>query len=425
MKKLIALLLALCLLLSLCACAKDEPLPPEDGPGGLEDVSDPVVEENEPSPYPGSLPLGGETASGQVIEIPDEGKLEYLGSKVITDEYGDPVLLSYFDYTKLGDYESSVYLGMSYYAYQNDEDLWASSVTYNDVVLDDTLYEEIAPKDSLEVCFVYTLNDLTNPVTLSFSDTFEELEPILLTVDLSEVEICLDTAEGVAGLYMASYLYAQGTTYEYEDLVEYGFADNSYVELFEDGTGVLCVADQAAELHYDTECFYIGEESLYYTLEDGTLTVEGDDLYYQFTPYTESDEPVEEEEEDFEGETLTTDYGYVSITLQKGWYKGEPRSNYALTLYNDEYGPSKWVEILDLQLTSFEQELEYTHLAMASAEYEEITIGDNTYQMLYDDEWGPQTYLVAETSTGKAFTVEVRNLEQEVVMEMLESIQIH
>lgn len=422
MKKWIAALLALCLLLTLCACGEKEPVM-DDGPGGVDDVSDPPIVEEDPSPYPGDLPLGGETASGQIIEIPDEAKLEYLGSKIAANEYGDPVLLSFFDFTKLGDYENAIAYSCSYYAYQNEEELWGTSVTYNDVVLDDTIYVEIDPNDSLEVCFAYTLNDMVTPVTLSFSDLFEETEPVLLTVDLSEVEICLDAPEGIAGLYMATYLYAQGTTYSYEELVEYGYDQNSFVELYEDGTGILCVAGQAAELLYDAECFYIGPDTLYYTLDGDVLGLDGDDLYYEFALYVEPDEPVQEEE--FVGETLTTDHGYVSITLGKGWYKGEPRSNYALTLYHEDLSAAEWVEILDLQLTSLEQEMEYTHLAMASAEYEEITIGDNIYQMLYSDKYGPHAYLVGETSTGKAYVVEVRGVPMEDVMTMLESIRVH
>lgn len=424
MKKWIALLLALCLILSLGACSKEEPVP-DDGPGGLEDVSDePVLEEE--SLYPGKLPLGGETACGQVIEIPDEGTLEYLGSKVATDEYGDPVLVSFFDFTKTGDYEDCAAWCVTTYAYQGEAELWAGSYTYNDVVLDDSLYVEIEPGDTLEVCMVYDLENLTEPVRFTFTDPFEELEPIELTVDLSEVEICLETAEGIAGYYAATYLYAAGETWEYDMMVEYGIADNSFVELYEDGSGILSVAGEAVELLYDADCFYIGEQSLYYYLEDGVLEVEGDDLSYVF----ELSEPVEEEpvEEDvpFEGETVTTPAGYVSITLDKGWYVDEEEDHgYTMVLYNTELDQTDWVKIMDPQLTPLEKELEYTQLALADCEYEEVTIGGNTYQKLYDDEWSPLMYLVAETSTGKAFTVEVRGVYPEDVMTMLESIQIH
>ncbi len=419
MKRILALLLALLMLTTLFGCKKEPDI--EDGPGGLEDVSDPPIE----SAYPGKEPLGGETACGQLIEIPDEGTLEYLGSKVVTDDYGDPVLLSFFNFTKTGDYEDCAAWCITTYANQSGEELWTGSYTYNGVELDDSLYEEIDPGDSLEVCMIYDLENLTQPVVFTFSDSFEELEPIELTVDLSEVEICLDIAEGVAGYYAASYLSAAGETWEYDMLVEYGMADNSYVELYDDGTGVLCVAGDAVDLIYDTEYFYIGETSLYYELEEDVLTVEGDDLYYEFTRSEPVEEVPETEEVPFEGETVTTPEGYVSITLDKGWYVGEPRSNSALTLYHEDMEASKWVEILDLQLTDLEHELEYTHLALASAEYEEVTIGENTYQMLFDDTYGPQAYMVAETSTGKAFVVEVRNLYPEDVMTMLESIEVH
>lgn len=264
MKKLIALLLALCLLLSLCACGKKEAEPvPDDGPGGLEDVSDePIVEEEEEvvSAYPGSLPLGGETACGTVVEVSEAGEMEYLGSKVVQDEYDNPLLLSWFNFTNIGDYEDSASWCMSIYAYQNEEELWSSSYTYKDVVLDDTLYEEIEPGDTLEVCTVYELTNFVSPVSITFTDTFEELEPVEVVIDLSEVEICMEAVEGVGGLYMAQYLYAQGAEYDYDALVEYGYADNSYVELYDDNTGVMCVADQAVDLMYDADCIYIGEQ---------------------------------------------------------------------------------------------------------------------------------------------------------------------
>ncbi len=433
MKKMLALFLALLMVLSLTACGSKEPVaepePDIDGPGGLSDVSDEPVEEPEKeeeiSPYPGKLPLGGETASGQVIEIPEEGSLEYLGSKIVSDDYGDSLLLSWFMFNKTGDYENSVSWCMTIYAYQNEESLWSSSYTYNDVVLDDTLYEEIEPGDSLEVCMAYELESLTAPVTITFSDVFEELEPIELTVDLAEVEKCLVVSEEASGFFAVNYLQEGDKVAYYEDLVASGLAANTYVELFGDGTGLFCFNGYEYDILYDEDCIYIEDDVHNYTIVDDYLTMESENLYYEYIRAEKTDDVPAEEEEDFVGETVTTEKGYVSITLQKGWYVGEPRSNYALSLYNDEYGPSKWVEILDLQLTDLEHELEYTHLALASAEYEEVTFGENTYQMLYSDDYSPQTYLVAETSTGKAFTVEVRNLEQEVVMEMLESIVIH
>lgn len=425
MKKLLALLLALCLVASLCACKDRTPadVDIEDGPGGLWDVSDePVVEEE--SPYPGKLPLGGETASGTIVEIPDEGSLEYIGSKVVFDDYSNPVLLSWFTFTKAGEYEGDLN-SMTIYAYQSEEELWATSYSYNEVALDDSLYKEINPGETLEVCLIFELQNIAAPVTMTFNNLFEELEPIPLTLDLSEIEVCTEAVEGISGLYMAQYLYAQDVSYDYDALVEYGIADNSFVALYDDGTGVLCVGGQGANLLYDPDCFYIGEEVLYYSLADGILSVEGEDLYYEFLWTDPSSTESEQDDEPFIGETVTTPKGYVSIVLDEGWYIGDPRSNDALTLYREDLGPSRWFEILDLQLTDLEHELEYTHYAMASAEYEEVTFGSNTYQMLYSDTYGPQAYLVAETSTGKAFTIEIRSIPLDEVMAMLESIVIH
>jgi len=428
MKKLIALLLALCLLLSLCACGKKAPVE-QNSSEETQNISDtPVAEETqeeEASPYPGSAPLGGETACGQVIEIPEEGTLEYLGSKVVESEYGDPVLLSFFDFVRGNDYENAAAWIFTTYAYQGDAELWTTSYTHNDVVLDDSLYEDVNPGDTLEVCMAYELENLTTPVTFTFTDAWEELEPIELVVDLGEVEICMEAVEGISGLYMAQYLYAQGYDYDYDALVEYGYADNSYVELYDDGSGVMCVAGEAVELMYDANCFYIGEQELYYTLEDGLLTVEGEDLYYEFAWLDPDAEVSEEEDEIFVGETVETPKGYVSITLDKGWYVDDGDHGYTLVVYNEALGTSKWIKIIDNQLTTMEQELENTQLSLASAEYEEVTLGDNTYQMLAAEDWPPVSYLVAETSTGKAFVVEVRNLPLEDVMTMLESMEIY
>lgn len=422
MKKWIALLLALCLILSLGACSKEEPVP-DDGPGGLEDVSEePIVEEE--SPYPGKLPLGGETACGQVIEIPDEGTLEYLGSKVATDEYGDPVLVSFFDFTKTGDYEDCAAWCVTTYAYQGESELWAGSYTYNDVVLDDSLYVEIEPGDTLEVCMVYDLENLTEPVRFTFTDPFEELEPIELIVDLSEVEKCLEAPEAISGIFKANFLMEGDKMADYEELVASGMADNTYVEFFEDGTALFCFNGYEYDMIYDAECVYIDDDTYYYTLDGDCFTIEGGEVYYEYIRWEEPEEPVEEDD-DFVGETVSTPEGYVSITLGKGWYVDEEDHGTTLVLYNEALDAAKWIKILDPQLTTLEKELEYTQLSMASAEYQEVTFGENTYQMLYSDTYGPQAYLVAETSTGKAFVVEVRSIPLEDVMTMLESIQIH
>ncbi len=419
MKKLLALLLALLMVLSLAACSDTPPGVEEDGPGGLEDVSDPPVEDL--SIYPGQEPFGSETACGQVVELPGIAQLEYIGSKIVTDEYDDPTLLSVFLFTNEGDYEDCASWCMDTYAYQGEEELWATSFTYNDVVLDESLYEEIDAGDSLEICYVYNLENLSEPVVFSFANEFEEVGPVEFTVDLSEVENCMTVAEGMDGYYVVSYLYESGETLEYGDLEELGMLSNTYVELYDDGTGVLSMAGEVMDLTYGAMCFYIGDIVLDYYLEDGVLTLEGDDLYYEFT-LGEPVEEIPEEESTFVPETLTTDYGNISITTQEGWTLGESKSNYSLTLYNDV---TVWLDIVDVELNTMEDEMEYVQLALASCEYEEVTIGDNTYQMLQDLSFPPLTYLVGETNNGYAFVVEVRGVEPDAVMDMLESIRIN
>ena len=427
MKKRIAMLLTLCLIFGLCACGKDAPemTEPEvdiDGPGGLEDVSDEPVENEVDDPYPGKEPLDGETASGQIIEIPETAILEYIGSKIVANDYGDPSLASWFNFEKIGDYEDALVWCTTTYAYQGEEELWETSYIYDDVDLNETRYEEIFPGDSMEVCFVYELENIVDPVTFTFNDIWEELEPIELTIELSEVEKCLEAPEAITGIFKANYLLEGDKSATYEELVEMGMADNTYVEFFEDGTAVFCFNGYEYEMPYDAEHVYIDDDTYYYTLDGEYFTIEGGEVYYEYIRW---EEPVEEPEEEFFGETVTTPEGYVSITLDKGWYVDEEYRGTTLCLYREDLGESKWIKILDPQLTTLEKELEYTQLSMASAEYEEVTFGENTYQMLYSDTYGPQAYLVAETSTGKAFVIEVRSVPMEEVMTMLESIVIH
>ena len=53
-----------------------------------------------------------------------------------------------------------------------------------------------------------------------------------------------------------------------------------------------------------------------------------------------------------------------------------------------------------------------------------MIIGSNTFQYMKTTT-GSVFYLVAETSTGKAFDIEVRGVAMEDVLPMLESIVIH
>ena len=123
------------------------------------------------------------------------------------------------------------------------------------------------------------------------------------------------------------------------------------------------------------------------------------------------------------GTTYTTDLGYVSITTMEGWDKGTPNSNYALTIVptDSKFG---WVDIKDLQLSSLEDDIEYISVGYPGTTWTEMTIGSNTFQYM-KTLTGTVCYLVAETSTGKAFDIEVRGVAMEDVLPMLESIVIH
>ena len=83
-----------------------------------------------------------------------------------------------------------------------------------------------------------------------------------------------------------------------------------------------------------------------------------------------------------------------------------------------------WVDIKDLQLSSLEDDIKYISVGYPGTTWTEMTIGSNTFQYM-KTLTGSVFYLVAETSTGKAFDIEVRGVPLEDVLPMLESIVIH
>ena len=82
------------------------------------------------------------------------------------------------------------------------------------------------------------------------------------------------------------------------------------------------------------------------------------------------------------------------------------------------------MDIKDLQLSSLEDDIKYISVGYPGTTWTEMTIGSNTFQYM-KTLTGTVCYLVAETSTGKAFDIEVRGVAMEDVLPMLESIVIH
>ena len=122
------------------------------------------------------------------------------------------------------------------------------------------------------------------------------------------------------------------------------------------------------------------------------------------------------------GDTVSTDYGYVTMTEVDGWKKGDPRANFNLTLYNSSLGTTVWVDVQDLQLGTLEQTLDIIKSGYPDATWTEITVG--SYRLQYLD-CGSVCYLAGETSIGKPFHMEIRGCTLEQAMSLLETMVIN
>ena len=98
MKRIIALLLALVLALSLTACGKkEEPLVMDDGNNSLA-IDTPPVEETQEDPLSHEFTQYG------------NGKIKIVGAEFTQDDYGDDLLRIYYDYTNTDDTANGHYL---------------------------------------------------------------------------------------------------------------------------------------------------------------------------------------------------------------------------------------------------------------------------------------------------------------------------
>lgn len=120
-------------------------------------------------------------------------------------------------------------------------------------------------------------------------------------------------------------------------------------------------------------------------------------------------------------EPLTTEKGYLRFTPTTGWHKGEAQYNESVTVYNDKISPVTYVAFIDAQLNTVEAQMDYILTGYKGNEFKEEKIGKNTYQVL---EMDGLSYLVAESSTGKAIEIEVRNCTLDDANDLLETVEI-
>lgn len=151
MKKFLTLLLSAILLLSLCACGNDTKT--DDTPGQAAAQS-----------------TQGTSVSKVTMED-DAGGLIYAKHQLVADYEGEPAVLIYFDYTN-----KSGKIGTA-------QDIFYPQVFQNGIECEMTLplddnqaiqnaSKEVPSGATVNVAFIYRLEDKTSPVTLKVSDTF-------------------------------------------------------------------------------------------------------------------------------------------------------------------------------------------------------------------------------------------------------------
>lgn len=164
-KKLLTLLLATSLGLTVTACGGSEEPKKEDTKTESTDPSEPENKEDADKPVTGKVDKINMTNS--------EGSLVYTKHEVITDYDGNPAIRIYFDYTNTKDEPNSAQMTFYPKAFQNGVECEMAFVA-DENEASSNLSKEIQSGTTLNVAFEYELADSTNPVTLEVNDQSSE-----------------------------------------------------------------------------------------------------------------------------------------------------------------------------------------------------------------------------------------------------------
>ena len=156
MKRMLAFLMALIMVLGLVACG-----------GGDEKNEDP-----------------------NLITIGDHQAL-FTGAYITTDFDGDDALVATFTYTNNSEENNSFMWAMFYSPMQGGIELENSTIFESadsyDYIGEDNL-KDVAPGSSLNVALTYKLNNMTDPVIISFSELLDK-ETGEITIDVTKLEV--------------------------------------------------------------------------------------------------------------------------------------------------------------------------------------------------------------------------------------------
>ena len=104
----------------------------------------------------------------------EEGTLKYTGFELSTDYDGRNAIIVYYDYTNKMDESSMSQMTFYTQAFQNGvecETTWTAFVGDNEAI--DNNSKEVQKGTTLNIGFMYVLDDLENPVTIKVSDQSE------------------------------------------------------------------------------------------------------------------------------------------------------------------------------------------------------------------------------------------------------------
>lgn len=219
--------------------------------------------------------------------IGENSEARYLESKIVEDANGDDAIAAYFDFTVTGEEAESFGWAYFYTMTQGDQELESTTVFLEDYTyLGETVFEDVAPGENMEVCLTYTLLDTTTPVVITFTDLFDTVLQVI-TVDLAEVEVAVSESGSTAGYYTLYSFEQDGEVLDFETIQMIGMDKTTYVVFDEDGTGRINFDGDETDLTYDEDTIYnIGGDMNYY-FEGEYLTILTGNLVFT---YQKSDE---------------------------------------------------------------------------------------------------------------------------------------
>lgn len=267
MKKVLAMLLVLVMVLGLAACGDKE-----------EKIENP-----------------------NLIKIGDYQAL-YTGAYVTKDYDGDDAIVASFTYTNNSDEAKSFMWAMFYTAMQGGVEMENSTIFVSadsyDYIGEDNLLD-VDPGSSLDVALTYKLRNLTDPVVIGFSDLMDE-ETGEINIDVTKLEVkTAPDAEPETGESLETPAVGGPVTYKLvsftadgqelgADMVE--MMGGGYMIFNGDGTGTFALFGENFPVTYDESTIDAVGDQLPYTVTDTGMEFEMDGATYVFEVTNETPE---------------------------------------------------------------------------------------------------------------------------------------